>query len=582
MAGSAKGKYYWIAPSTLVLTTALTFFPALASAQDAPAKSGESHEHGIPVTDPLVLSKCGSCHVPDAKGNMSRISSIRTTPEGWEEAIKRMIRLNGLVITPQEARQVLSYLSNTHGLAPEEAQPVEYYAEHRQIDEKFTDPDIRHACAACHAIARPLSWRRTPEDWKLLVNMHIAYFPSIEATSFQRSMRRSEGEGGAESGADKRPPVDKAIEFIAKSTPLLTPAWSDWQASMPTPKLAGRWLVSGEEPGKGKFYGEMVITAGSAPDQFTTKTTLNYTDGSSQSFAEQGSSIVYTGFQWRGRSTPSQPGTGAGDPKAVREVMLVSRDQSQMEGRWFWGVYQEFGMDVKLRRAHIGPSVLGTDISSLHTGTSGKVKIYGDHLPQEVSASDIDFGTDVKVTSVDSKSPDAITVSVDVAAGATPGMRTISVGEVSAPDAFAVYSHIDFLKVTPVTPIAHLGSESHPKGYAQFEAVGYSFGPDGKPNTADDINLGPMQATWKLEEFVASYGDDDIDFVGSIDPKTGFFTPGSDGPSPKRRSMRNNYGDVWAVATITQGGPKNELSGKSYLIVSVPQYMQYDQPEVGQ
>jgi len=47
------------------------------------APAGPSEE-GIPVTSELVLNKCGGCHVKDAKGNLSRISWIRTTPEGWE------------------------------------------------------------------------------------------------------------------------------------------------------------------------------------------------------------------------------------------------------------------------------------------------------------------------------------------------------------------------------------------------------------------------------------------------------------------------------------------------------------------
>ncbi len=58
----------------------------------------------------------------------------------------------------------------------------------------------------------------------------------------------------------------------------------------------------------------------------------------------------------------------------------------------------------------------------------------------------------------------------------------------------------------------------------------------------------------RSEEFVASFGDDDVQYVGTIDAKTGFFTPASDGPNPKRKSQRNNYGDVWAVAQFTPQG----------------------------
>jgi quinohemoprotein amine dehydrogenase len=130
--------------------------------------------------------------------------------------------------------------------------------------------------------------------------------------------------------------------------------------------------------------------------------------------------------------------------------------------------------------------------------------------------------------------------------------------------------------------LSHLGSTSHPKGYAQFEAIAYSNGPDGKPDTPDDIDLGPVAATYKLEEFVASYGDDDTNFVGSINPKTGLFTPASDGPDPARKSMRNNYGDVWVTATYQPQGVSAPLVGRSYLIVAVPAYQNWDQPEVGQ
>ncbi|MBT9333248.1 quinohemoprotein amine dehydrogenase subunit alpha [Paracidobacterium acidisoli] len=582
MAGSAKRKHYWISCSTLFLAATLTFMPLSAAAQGASAKTDEGHEAGIPVTDQLVLTKCGTCHEPDAKGNMSRISWIRTTPEGWEEAIKRMVRLNGLSLSPDEARHILRYLSDSHGLAPAEAEPVEYYSEHRIVDETIADPDVRHACASCHALARPLSWHRSQDDWKYLVNMHVAFFPAIEFTSFQLPARRGDSESPTPAAAPVSP-LDKALAFIRRSAPLSTPSWSEWQASMSDPKLAGRWLVTGEEPGKGRFFGEVTIAPGAEADQFTTKTTIHYVDGTSETLSEEGSSIVYTGFQWRGRSAVQQPGTAVGSPKTIREVMLVSPDQSTMKGRWFWGVYEEFGMDVKLRRAQEGPVILGTDLSALRTGTTGtKVTIYGDHLPDDLSAANIDLGTGVKVASVLNHSASSITVSVDVAADATPGMRTISAGAATVQNAFAVYRQVDFIRVTPVTPIAHLGSESHEKGYAQFAAHGYSFGPDGKPDTADDIDLGPMKATWKLEEFIASYGDDDTQFVGSVDANTGLFTPSSDGPDPKRRSMRNNYGDIWVVGTVTPEGSTGQLSARSYLIVSVPQYVQYDQPEVGQ
>ena len=61
---------------------------AVLSGQAQPANpvgtppAEEKPEEGIPVTDPLVLAKCGTCHAKDDKGNLSRISWERSTPEG--------------------------------------------------------------------------------------------------------------------------------------------------------------------------------------------------------------------------------------------------------------------------------------------------------------------------------------------------------------------------------------------------------------------------------------------------------------------------------------------------------------------
>jgi quinohemoprotein amine dehydrogenase len=556
---------------------------ALSQGPTADSKSTKDvTEQLIPVTDRLVTQKCGTCHLPDAKGNLSRISSVRTTPEGWEEAIKRMVRLNGLQLTPDEARQILRYLSDAHGLAPEEAKPIQYFVEREVVDEKLPNDDVEHACASCHALAKPLSWRRTPQDWDYLRNMHVAFFPSIEG-SFRRSERsNARRETPGPDGQMPKQPVDIALEYIKKSTPLITPEWSNWNASQRTPKLAGEWLISGSLPGKGKFFGAVKVEPHATADGgYTTRTSLRFTSGAK--WSGTGSSLVYTGYAWRGRSNSVEVPVGVDAPNTVREVMMLSKDESELTGRWFWGTYQEFGMDVTMQRATGSPSVLGVDVGSLKVGTTGNtVRIFGAHLPSSLAVADIDLGPGVSVTKVVSEAPDAVTVMANVDAKAIPGRRLVAIKSVSKPNAYAIYDHMDYLKVTPQTPIAHLGSEPHAKGYMQFEAIAYSNGPDGKPNTADDIELGTVPASWKMEEFVASYGDDDIEFVGALDPKTGLFVPASDGPNPKRKSMRNNYGDVWAVASYKPDGDLKPLVARSYFIVAVPQYMQWDQPEVAQ
>jgi len=268
----------------------------------------------------------------------------------------------------------------------------------------------------------------------------------------------------------------------------------------------------------------------------------------------------------------------------MREVMWIAPDQLTAEGRWFWGAYQEFGVDVKMERASDGPTLIGTDLSALKTGSQGvAVKLFGDRLPADLAAADLDFGTGVMVARVVSHTASEAVAEVDVAADAVAGKRDVVYRRSVLPGAIAVYDKVDYIKVTPQSTIARLGSETHPKGYQQFEAIAYQRGADGKPYTADDVELGPIDVTWKVEEFYAVYGDDDKEFVGSLGP-TGFFTPASDGPNPQRKFSRNNYGDIWVVATAKNEKDKdgNPLVGRSYLVVTVPTYIRWDQPEVAQ
>ncbi len=133
--------------------------------------------------------------------------------------------------------------------------------------------------------------------------------------------------------------------------------------------------------------------------------------------------------------------------------------------------------------------------------------------------------------------------------------------------------------------MGRLGGITAAKQYAQFEVIAYANGPDGKPNTADDIPVGSVPASWTLTEFLSTPEDDDVKYVGTIND-TGLFTPNVEGPNPARQKQANNYptnnwGDVWVEATY-RGANGKELKARSYLVVTIPVYVRYDQPEVGQ
>src|SRR6185503_19691873 len=100
----------------------------------------------------------------------------------------------------------------------------------------------------------------------------------------------------------------------------------------------------------------------------------------------------------------------------------------------------------------------------------------------------------------------------------------------------------------------------------------YHNGADGKPDTEDDVEIGPVDVSWGLEEYGVTYDDDDIKYVGRIDQR-GLFTPNVDGPNAQRSGNRNNIGDVWVVATVPGDGKNpRPLRARAQLVVTVPLY----------
>ena len=565
-------------------------------------------EDGIPVTDALTIAKCSGCHKKDDKGNLTRISWIRTTPEGWEEAIKRMVRLNGLTLDPKDARSIVKYLSNYHGLAPEEAKPVMYMAEHRIQDEEIPNESLRATCNNCHALGRVFQWHRTRADWSMLADTHSALYPTAEG-AFRRTPMgggppaaaggtAAGGRGGRGAAAapapvvnagPPQPPIslDITLDFLGSNYPLHTPEWAVWRARMRAPRITGRWLLTAHIPGRGKYYGEVTIAQGAAPDEFTTTAKLQSVNGG-PALSRTGTGLVYTGYSWRGRSHGATlPADATPDDlnREMREALWISPDQTSAEGRWFWGEYQEFGVDVKMVRATPEPALLTLDRYSLKTGSQAeRVRVFGNNLPAKLAPADLDFGTGVTVKSIVSHNPAEIVLTADVAGDAVPGKRDLVLGNAVLEGALAVYDKADYIKVLPEASMARLGGDEHsphPRGYQQLEAVAYQRGEDGKLHTDDDVELGPVEVTWSVEEFYSVFGDDDKEFVGKLND-SGLFTPNMDGPNPQRKFSRNNYGDVWVVATARNEKDKDgkPLIGKSYLVVTVPTYIRWDQPEV--
>ena len=540
---------------TTLALPALATFTADASAQEA---------SGYPIDDATVVAECSRCHTQDDEGRLSRISWLRKTPEGWQTSLQRMVALHGVDPDAEAARRIVRYLANRQGLAPEELRPGLYEVERRPwstLAHEYADEDVEQTCIACHSMGRVVTQRRTEEEWGLLLATHRALYPLVDFQAF----RRGGGDGDGEH------PMDVAIEHLGEAFPLETPEWSAWSATMRSPRLAGEWALEGYEPGKGTLYGRVTITGDPVdPDAFTTRASYTYAESGTRG-ERSGQALVYTGYQWRGRSNPGQP-------SELREVMVVERDLQTISGRWFNGAYDEFGPDVTLRRIGAGPLVTSVHPPALLRGTTSTVTLYGANL--DGAGSNLDFGAGVTVESVESSAPDALSVRLAVASEAQVGLRDLHAAGAVLEGAVAVHDGIDRIEVTPSNGMARAGGAAFPKAYETFDATGWDDGPDGEANTDDDLQLGRVPVTWHVEEYAATYGDDDLRFVGAI-RADGTFEPALDGPNPERSGNRNNIGDVWVVATHTDADGRTH-SARAHLIVTVPLYMRFNpwpQPE---
>ena len=534
-----------------------------------PGGSAPDTTTGFVIRDQTTIANCRRCHTLDSAGFMQRISYERKTPEGWEMSVRRMAGLNGVRIQPATARTIVRYLSDQQGLAPAELRPGRFETERRMIEYRYTaDPKTETTCRACHSMGRVITQRRTRSEWELLLATHRSLYPDVDFQAFRRG-----GPAVNDSGAPQPHPMDVALAHLAKAFPLRTPEWAAWSATMRPPHLEGTWLLSGTEPGRGAFYGQMSMTRGATDGEFVTQATYRYADGGPQ-VHRTGKSIVYTGYQWRGRST--EPAARGRDTVSLREVMFVEPGWEEMSGRWFTGGYEEIGMDVSLKKLGANAVIAGVAPRALHVGTRGEdITIFGANLPRALAATGVDFGPGVTVERVVRATPDSVTVRVNVDSTAPVGKRDLFAGGASLRDAAVVYDQVSRIKVTPLAGLARVGGAVFPKQLQQFDAIAYYNGPDGKPDTDDDLEIGRVKAAWSLEEYGVTYNDDDVKFVGALD-QTGLFTPALDGPNPARSSSRNNIGDVWVVASYTPP-TKNArpIKARALLIVTVPLYVKF-------
>ena len=533
-----------------------------------PAKK-RPEKPGIPVEDLLVRSLCGRCHAVDDRGHMTRISYLRKSPEGWAQSIKRMGRLHGLQLTPTTAKMLVHSLSNSHGLSRAEAEKGLYESERRvHWSEEHHDSDFKQACAQCHPLGRALLQYRDKDEWQLLRATHVAMFPlsmrqmgggpprttnnrsrSGGATSTSSSAASTRGGRGntpttsSNANSNRRggggtSTGDRVLAKLSKEQPLFTPEWEAWTQNKREVPLAGTWTVHGHETGRGDVIGTLQV-ARTDVDEYTLTWDLRWSNGSTET--RTGKSVLYAGYSWRGRSQGP-------DRSNWREVLLLDKDWQTLKGRVFQGNYDEIGMDVTLDRDTGQTRIVSLQNASVPVPTMAHaIDVYGENFQEDVPASAFFIGQGLAVTGIERKSARHVVVTVSAEAGTKLGTRTLAYGPRPGTHKVRLYDTVDYVRVRPLQGLSRNGGAKHPRQIERFEAFAMHRGKDGKPYTADDVDLFQVRGKWALAEFAVRDEDDDVQYVGSIDAATGVFTPNIDGPNPQRKWQANNVGDVFVT-----------------------------------
>ena len=503
----------------------------------------------IPVASEVVRGACGGCHQVDSHLCMSRISYQRKTPEGWEDTIRRMGRMNGIPSSASQAREIIRYLADAQGLTSSEAQGIAYALERQlNVQENVPNDDVRTLCTRCHSYARIAGERRTREEWLKLKDFHFASFPE--------ELNSPDWPGSA----------DKALNYLAERFPLDTPEWERERGQRPPAK--GSWMVWGHEPGHGDYLGNVSIAPG--PDGiYQNITSMEFANGEKEE--RKGEGVWYGGYQWRGSATSS-------DGRTIREVFELSPDKKILEGRWFLEQHPEIGGEEQ-RYLDTGPTkILGILPRALQIPTpETNITILGINLPTDLRAGDLDLGNNVKIVSILKDTSSQVVARVSILSGTAVGLRDVHLRGAVGPKLLGLYDTYGYIRVLPERGGARMGGADVPKQLQQFEAVAYSDGQDGIAGTEDDFEIGTIHAKWEIGNYYYTYFVDDKQFVGTID-QTGLFTPSLETPNQKRPETLNNAGSVWVVASYVPPDPKQTLQGRAYLLVAAPIYVKHDMP----
>jgi quinohemoprotein amine dehydrogenase len=490
--------------------------------------------------DSLVWKKCTQCHAPTAEGRIPRVENLRTTPEEWTVIVDRMRRLYGMELRKGEMDGLLKELSATQILTPDEQQRVSYLSlwhnsQRVELPAGKDEERLYATCVRCHTAGKIFSYRMTPDHWAKLTDLHLALAPTVV-------LQMREMHWIAE--------ADAVLGYLAQTLPY-GKAWSP-----PAAKLDGPWAVFGHEPGRGAYRGELSITdAGNA--EYRLSGSLTYADGTAETFAGEGT--LYGGYALRTRTR--------NNGYAVNGAFIVSDDK--VRGEWHRPAPEFRTSGAQWLRSGGGARVARVLPAFLLKGEKTTLTVEGLNLP-DAKATDIAFaGGAVRVLGVKRVAPGALELQV-VSDAEKLGTTQLTVKGIDA-GTIRLAPRIDFIAIVPEMGRARLSAGAHyPAEGVQFEAIAFAASGTGKKVT--NIELGPVPATFRLAEEKTRPDDDDLRWVGGIQPNGSYLPVGDYGPNPLRNYSTENSGLVRVVARYNRG--TQTFQAQARLAVTLPDYIQ--------
>ncbi|WP_096199295.1 quinohemoprotein amine dehydrogenase subunit alpha [Bacillus sp. FJAT-45350] len=490
----------------------------------------------------LIQSSCLTCHAVE-NGKAERISDIRKTPEGWDLTISRMQDVWGLDITHEEKREIIKELSHTNGLAPAEMEESMYWITREGTTIEDDRGVFAQSCLQCHSIGQPLAQRRTDEEWDKLKDFHVAFNPAM---IYQLRAVDWDEEAG------------RAIKYLQENYGFHTKEYEEWQGNKVTHNPAGEWRIVGISPTYGMYTGTSTFTG--EGDDFREERTIAV---NGEQIHHKGNSILYSGYSLRTSLDGEERFRGYYNFDRAGKKITGSRVKVGDTGIYANEVYYPIDSNELL---DVWPK-------SIQKGIKTKVHIAGSGLPENIALEQIKTNDMLQVSSIEQQNDD-LWLDVEIQTNVTDLVVTeISVEGVSNTVSITLFNEVDFIKVTPEYGLGRYGDE-HGRKSVQFQAIAYSFGPDGIQGTEDDVALGPVQANWSMTDY-SSWGEEhhDDQFIGKLDEHTGMFEPAGHGPNPEREWNTNNAGGVNIHAVYVDPVTGEHLSADGFLLSTVPDFV---------